>query len=159
MSASPLESTPYARFRHYLEIDPEQWPWPHFSAREIACRHCGEVVVHAPTLDLFEAIRELNGARPIRLNSAHRCSIHNAQIGGASLSSHLVLAGDLSTVRRNRARLLDAALGGGARGIGLYRSFIHVDLGRQRTWYGGVLARDIWRPILEQRRSRYPGRF
>ncbi len=73
-----------------LEPTPAGWNaerWPHFSAREIACRCCGEILIWPEALDALEALRRAMAA-PLVINSGHRCALHNARVGGAPLSLH-----------------------------------------------------------------------
>lgn len=83
-------------------------------------------------------------ARPIHILSAHRCAIHNAQIGGAPLSQHLSLAVDISLFNHDRFILASLAKQSGFQGFGYYSTFLHLDLGRARHWYGGAQARQLW---------------
>lgn len=95
-------------------------------------------------MDRLQAARDAV-RQPFHIHSAHRCSLHNARIGGAPLSQHLKLAVDISLAGHQRHDLRDALLAAGFRGIGHYQTFIHADLGRARQWYGSDLARQLWR--------------
>jgi hypothetical protein len=74
----------------------------------------------------------------ITVNSAYRDRSYNASIGGASNSKHMYgKAMDLAYIggsAEERQRMLTAAIEAGAQGIGLYNSFMHIDLGPKRTW-------------------------
>lgn len=74
----------------------------------------------------------------ITVNSGYRDRRYNASIGGASNSKHMYgKAMDLSYIggsAEERRRMLTAAIEAGAQGIGLYNSFMHIDLGPKRTW-------------------------
>lgn len=68
----------------------------HFSASEVACRHCGKAYVHRELLSALEVLRNKTG--PISLLDAYRCSDHNRGVGGAANSMHLYgAATDLAT--------------------------------------------------------------
>ena len=121
--------------------------WPHFSAAEMACRHCGEGYVWPEFMDALEALRA-KLARPVIILSAHRCALHNARIGGAPLSQHLRLAVDVATYNHDHRALLHAARNAGFTGIGFYAQFLHLDMGRKRHWFGNSKGRDIWQPYL-----------
>lgn len=56
-------------------VPPSEWWWRHFTAAELACRHCGRVLVVPEALDRLEATRVLYG-RPIRIASGYRCPEH-----------------------------------------------------------------------------------
>lgn len=74
----------------------------------------------------------------ITVNSAYRNRQYNASVGGASNSKHMYgKAMDLAYIGSSgteRQRMLTAAIEAGAQGIGLYNSFMHIDLGPKRTW-------------------------
>ena len=116
--------------------------WPNFKAREFACKHCGECYDDPRTMDGLQVARYAVGA-PFRINSAHRCHVHNHAVGGAPRSQHLKLAVDVSLRGHDRHKLRRALILAGFTGIGLYTSFIHVDLGPKRSWYGKG-ARASW---------------
>ena len=87
--------------------------------------------------------------RPFQILSAHRCSLHNARIGGAPLSQHLRLAADISLRGHNKQTLLRACRRAGFTGFGFYSTFLHIDLGRPRHWFGGQKAKDLWQIYLD----------
>jgi zinc D-Ala-D-Ala carboxypeptidase len=121
----------------------EEWRWPHFSARELACkcnRHCDGEYFHDPAfLDALEAMRAIVG--PLKINSGHRCAGHNRAVGGARSSMHMrAIAADISLAGHSRKDMALAALKAGFRGIGYARTFLHVDLGARRAWtYPGAM--------------------
>lgn len=117
--------------------------WPNFSESEMACRHCGESFLWLDFLDRLQDLRQIT-ATPLYILSAHRCALHNARIGGAPLSEHLSLAVDISLYRHDRFVLAETAKRCGFTGFGYYATFLHLDLGRPRHWYGGQKARQLW---------------
>lgn len=125
------------------------WDWPHFSAAELACRcgrrFCaGEYYHDAEFLEALELLRE-KIARPLIINSAHRCAQWNAAVGGAPRSYHKTLAVDVSLIAQDRHVLLDEARKLGFSGTGLARTFLHLDRRAvPASWfYKG--ARELWR--------------
>lgn len=134
------------------------WRWPHFSARELACRcggrHCdGEYLHHPAFLDALERLRGTIG--PLTINSGRRCALHNAAVGGAALSQHKVaIACDVALGSHDPVVLARAAARSGFRGLGFGRSFLHLDArvrppGWRRGWrvpngfhYPGALS--VW---------------
>lgn len=107
--------------------------WPNFSPKEIACRHCGEVLIDTDFMDTLQRQRSLSG--PIHLSSVYRCSTHNALVGGAPLSMHKFgRAGDQTLRGSDRSAKVNQATAAGFSGIGLYRTFVHADTGRKRSW-------------------------
>ncbi len=125
------------------EVAAPSWPWPNFSRAEMACRHCAEQFVWPEFMDRLQAARTHAG-RPFSILSAHRCALHNARVGGAPLSQHLRLAVDISLHGHDRASLLWACQKAGFQGFGFYTTFLHIDLGRSRQWYGNQQARNLW---------------
>ena len=119
------------------------WRWRDFSPDELACRCCGERYVDPDFMDRLQAARDRVG-RPFHIHSAHRCTLHNARVGGAPLSQHLKLAVDIGLAGHNRHGLHAALREAGFRGFGFYQTFIHADLGRARSWYGSNFARQSW---------------
>ncbi|HIG22922.1 MAG TPA: hypothetical protein EYG02_03715 [Henriciella marina] len=116
------------------------WHWPHFTVRELSCRcggrFCsGEYWHDAEFLDALEGLRARAG-RPLVLTSGHRCAGWNAAVGGAPLSRHKQIAADIQIAGHSRHQLLAAAIGAGFTGLGLARSFLHVDRrARPARWY------------------------
>lgn len=100
----------------------------HFSAREFRCRHCGLVVgPDRRLLEVLERIRGLTG-RPLILISGTRCRTHNARVGGAPRSQHL-----LGTAADIRPGIVtgDQAVELGATGVGTTGTWAtHVDVRR-----------------------------
>lgn len=135
-------------FASHSSFDASGWRWPHFTARELACRcggrFCrGEYWHDAAFLDALEKLREAAG-RKIVITSAHRCPLWNALVGGAPASMHKTIAVDVSLRGHGRWRLLSAAERCGFNGIGLARSFIYLDrrANPARWFYAG--SRDVW---------------
>ena len=133
------------------ELDIEnEWQakrWPHFSPKEFACRHCQEVFIWPAFLDKLQCARGAV-AKPFHILSGHRCSLHNARVGGAPLSQHLTLAVDIALTGHDPERLLNALKRVEFRGFGFYQTFLHVDLGPSRHWFGGKIAKSLWQIYL-----------
>ena len=121
----------------------DSWRWPDFEPSEFACRHCGETYHWPEFLDKIQAVRSDLG-RPLVILSGHRCSLHNAWVGGAPFSQHLKLAADILALGHDRAKLLRACRNAGFTGFGFYHTFLHIDLGRPRTWWAGEKAKQLW---------------
>ncbi len=120
-------------FTHHSEVD--KWAWPHFSPREIACRGTGEIVVVPDAIEALERARVSVGL-PFQINSAYRSRLHNAAVGGAPRSRHKMGdAFDIALNGHNKDELVAACVAAGFTGFGLtYKTFLHVDCGRARTW-------------------------
>lgn len=126
-----------------LDKSPTRWNWPHFSVAEMACRHCGQGYNWPEFMDTLETARTLCG-RPFHILSAHRCALHNARVGGAPLSQHLRLAADIALHNHDRRALYNTCRKAGFTGFGFYQTFLHIDLGRPRSWYGSQKAKSLW---------------
>ena len=120
--------------------------WPNFNRAELACRHCGEIYVWPEFLDRLQRLRD-SVAKPLIILSGHRCAIHNALVGGAPLSQHLSLAVDIRLTEHDRFLLAELAEDVGFTGFGYYTTFLHLDMGRRRHWYGGPRARTLWQQL------------
>ena len=124
------------------------WNWPDFTKAEMSCRHCGELFIWPEFMERLQTARNEVG-RAFHILSAHRCSLHNARIGGAPLSQHLRLAADISLRGHDKRALLMACRRAGFTGFGFYSTFLHIDLGRPRHWFGGQKAKDLWQTYLD----------
>lgn len=109
------------------------------SLSEVASK-CGTNVVrvHPYMPIMFQAIRNEFGA-PITINSGYRSPQHNANVGGATESTHVygmaldLSASDLSALDKAIQTVIEqnkAYIGGYKR----YKTFIHVDCWKRRTW-------------------------
>lgn len=94
-------------------------------------------------MDRLQRARDQVG-RPFNILSAHRCSLHNARVGGAPLSQHLRLAVDIAIAGHDKHALLRAVRDAGFTGLGFYTTFLHIDLGRARVWFGSEGAKLSW---------------
>lgn len=123
-------------YKHYSAFK-EPWKWPNFTPQELSCKHCGEYFHDAKSLDALQNFRNCIG-RPIKINSAHRCKIHNARVGGAAGSQHLKIAFDCRCPKAEQYLFAQIARHFGFTGVGFYpgKSFVHLDLGPAREWRG-----------------------
>lgn len=105
-----------------------------FTAEELSCPCCGVYGVTASALDKLQRVRDILG-KPLYINSAFRCKKYNEEIGGAPKSQHLLgNAFDVRLQGIGRPVLLAAAKLAGFTGIGLYNTFVHLDIGPARSW-------------------------
>lgn len=109
--------------------------WENFSAKELSCPCCEEYYHDETVLNALQEVRDIIG-KPIRINSAHRCEIHNALVGGAPMSQHKLIAVDISLHGHDRHKVLDACVQAGFNSFGFYNTFLHVDMRKGRRWYG-----------------------
>jgi hypothetical protein len=108
----------------------------HFTLAEMASADgADEVLAHPALLMLLAALRREMG-QPVTITSGYRSPHHNARIGGAPRSKHMLgMAADVQVAGARPGvvtRCLDAYHPGG---LGLYDTFTHVDVaGRARRW-------------------------
>lgn len=104
----------------------------HFSNAEMACRcGCGANECVPELLAALEAFRTAVGA-PVIVNSGYRCPAHNAAVGGAKASQHVLgRAADVRVKGRTPAELEAVARTVPAiKGIGRddHKGFVHLDV-------------------------------
>ena len=102
----------------------------HFSSSEFRCRcGCGLEEVDAGLLTVLEAVRNATGL-PVIINSGRRCNGHNREVGGKPNSAHLRgTAADVSVRDAgHRFALVAAAITAGANGVGVGKTFVHIDV-------------------------------
>ncbi len=128
---------------------------PHFTLQELTHSNTGKArgIANVPNgaelrrlyalADGLEKIRAAMGA-PLQINSAFRNRATNSAVGGASQSRHIMGdAADIAIGTFDRKKLLQAAINAGFRGIGLGKTFLHVDLRPTKTvwpYQGGANA-------------------
>jgi uncharacterized protein YcbK (DUF882 family) len=85
-------------------------------------------------LKMLDQTREIYG-KPIRITSGYRTEAHNRNVGGVSGSSHLKgLAVDIACIASSdRYELLYALIKVGFNRIGVAKSFIHVDIDKDKS--------------------------
>lgn len=122
-------------YNHWSDIPKGLWRWRSFQPQEIASKGNGSIIVDENALDKLQAMRDLVG-KPFRITSAYRDPFHNAKVGGSPLSMHKTgKAFDISLGGHDKQGLIAAAKSVGFTGLGVnYKTFLHVDTGRKRTW-------------------------
>ena len=107
----------------------------HFQVQELSCRHCQKVYVTPLLMNMLEQIRSRAGVA-LTINSGYRCPTHNANLGGAPSSKHMLgMAADIAVpdkYRTNPAEFLEICedVAKGVRGGYHYypnSHFVHVD--------------------------------
>lgn len=118
--------------------------WAHFLPGEMACPCCGELYVWPEALDALERLRTAL-AEPLRINSAHRCALHNVRVGGAPASLHKKLAFDIALGAHDPRALAQRALASGFTGFGFGQTFLHLDTRAHRVhWFYGRRSKEKW---------------
>lgn len=115
----------------------------YFKPSEFACNCCKQENIDEKLVAKLDLARELAGI-PFKINSAYRCPKHNANVGGVKDSSHVGgYAVDVAVPNCSssaRYKMVTAFLVSGFTRIGIYNSFIHVDIDPNKPekviWYG-----------------------
>ena len=103
-----------------------------FTSDEFTCNHCGKLPSGQPPkalVDILQKTRDHFGV-PVVINSGYRCPTHNANVGGAQNSRHVVGdAADIAVKNVHAHAVYDyvATLLAGTGGLGKYDTFTHVD--------------------------------
>lgn len=111
----------------------------YFTLAEFKCTclrpDCDAPVMVPEFLAKVDALRQLWG-KPLKVNSGSRCKAHNRDVGGEKGSYHtLGMAADLRTSNRLESHeLAKTAEAVGFGGIGIYETWVHVDVGPKRRW-------------------------
>ena len=102
---------------------------------ELECKcGCGNRYIQTAAINKLQLMRNLIG-KPIIINSAARCPIHNTTVGGAPKSQHRATESRPSTAfdialngHTSKHDLITLAKQVGFKGLGTkYNSFVHVD--------------------------------
>jgi len=105
-----------------------------FKRKELECKcGCGEYIHNQELLDVLDDVREHFGV-PVIINSSTRCKVHNAEIGGALASQHLLgTAADIVVKGMEPSKVADYIEEEHETryGIGRYKNFTHIDV---RNW-------------------------
>lgn len=101
-------------------------------------RHNEPTNMDPKLLDIVWAIQHMLGTtQPYHVNSGYRNPASNATVGGARQSYHMRgKALDLSTPEKPPSALQGAGKALKKGGVGVYRTFTHVDSGPVRSWSG-----------------------
>lgn len=128
-------------YPHWTEVPPFLWDLcPNFNPKtdiKLVSPDTGEIYFDIESFQALQRFRDFLG--PVRVLSGYRSEIYNARVGGAARSYHYKrIAFDVAVQPYDIRDMARAASEAGFSGIGYYpsRGFIHLDLGRSRTWYG-----------------------
>lgn len=133
-----FKSIPATVFAHWSEFPADLWRWHNFTPQEMACKGDGSLLIHGPSMDLLQRLRN-RVAAPMVIHSAFRTRDYNARVGGAAGSMHLAArAYDVSMHGHDPHEFEAMARDVGFTGFGFYPEanhwFIHVDTGPARWW-------------------------
>ena len=103
--------------------------YPHFTKDEFDCSETGENEMTHEALLLFERIRAIYGY-PMGVSSGFRSLSHSKEKDKKLPGSHPQgTAGDFHIPSQHRFLFVKASIECGAAGIGIAKTFIHVDAG------------------------------
>lgn len=128
--------------------------WPNFAMEEVLSprgqyklHHNGILLVQPHALDFLQNFRNfigkpfyINGLKTGSLNRGYRDCEENKRAGGSPHSYHMQgLAFDVTVEGVKSEKLYKAAIDYGWKGVGLYDTFVHIDLrpslsNRTYTW-------------------------
>ena len=111
-----------------------------FTVKEFACSDGTDTVfISLALVNLLQKIRNHFG-KAVTINSAYRTEAHNKAIGGATYSQHKYgLAADIhinGVTPKEIAAYVETLLPSSG-GIGIYKSFVHVDVRRVKSRWNG----------------------
>lgn len=111
-----------------LSRDGGKYVSKNFKVREFRCKDGSDkILIDDALVNYLQKIRDYFDA-PITINSAYRTASHNKAVGGASSSQHLRgTAADIVVKGVTPLKVAQYAEYIGARGIGRYSTFTHVD--------------------------------
>lgn len=114
----------------FLSVDGDKKITEHFKLKEFACKNSEAIIISEKLCYILEAIRTHYG-KQVTITSGYRTPEHNAKIGGAVKSQHMLgLAADIKIPGvkpsdiASYARTLMPTYGG----IGIYSTFTHIDV-------------------------------
>ena len=111
-----------------------------FTVKEFACSDGTDTVfISLALVNLLQKIRDHFG-KAVIINSAYRTEAHNKSIGGATYSQHKYgLAADIhiNGVTPKEIAAYVETLMPSSGGIGIYKSFVHVDVRQVKSRWNG----------------------
>ena len=111
-----------------------------FKVSEFACKDGSDTVFISPGLvTVLQKIRDHFG-KPVNINSAYRNDAHNKKVGGADYSQHKYgMAADININGVSPATIAAyvETIMPNTGGIGIYSSFVHVDVRAARARWNG----------------------
>ncbi len=115
-----------------------EWRWPNFTFDELRCKETGEIDMQSDFMDRLQRLRTLL-ACPITLASAYRSPRHSIERAKPQPGTHAMgRAADIQADGRLQFRIVALAPGLGFKGIGIAKTFIHLD-----DWDGGPRP-NVW---------------
>lgn len=122
-----------------------------FNSNEFDCKcgKCKKTIIDKKLINSLQLIRNHFG-KPIIINSGYRCTEHNKAVGGVSNSQHTRgKAADIVVKGIEPREVAAYAASIGVNGIGVYKTFTHVDTRANKAFWGLSFAQSN-RKIAEQ---------
>lgn len=109
-----------------------------FKLKEFQCKDGNyEVRLDSRLLEKLQQLREKIG-RPIMINSGYRTVEHNKSVGGSPNSQHILgKAADITASGMTPKKIAAMAEEIGFGGIGIYSTFVHVDVRKVKSRWNG----------------------
>jgi zinc D-Ala-D-Ala carboxypeptidase len=106
--------------------------YPNFTAKEMACQHCGADGIKPELMDKLQALRVKYG-KAMRITSGYRCPQHPIEAKKSAPGAHaLGIACDVGVEGAEAHKVLQLAFELGFTGIGVQQKgtgrFIHLDV-------------------------------
>ena len=100
-----------------------------FSVAEHNCK-CGRCELQRCSTLLYPSLQKLRKkiGVPIVISSGYRCSNHNKKVGGSTGSRHIFGEAVDIKVEMNLKEAAEEAVRIGFKGIGIYKSWLHLDV-------------------------------
>lgn len=109
-----------------------------FVLSEFQCPCCSRVILHAKLLKYLVKLRRLI-QEPIYINSGYRCKPENDRVGGTKNSYHTFgMAADITVKIKIMSDLAVFAESVGFFGIGIYCTFLHLDVRPNKYHWSGL---------------------
>lgn len=123
-----------AFYEHYDLVKPFEWSWPNFKPVELACKGSKSLLICYEAMDKLQRLRIAWG-RPMIVVSGYRSPEHNEAVKGAKASEHMNgTAFDIAMPIKMQDEFVVEAKKAGFTGIGYYNNWVHIDIGKPRTW-------------------------
>lgn len=115
-------------------IEGYDWRWPNFTPKEMTCKHCNALIIVDDFMDRLQRLR-IAFKKPIVVNSAYRCSKHNAAVSSTGPTGPHTTgrAVDIKVNGQDAYDLVKLALSLGFTGVGISQKgdwgsrFVHLD--------------------------------
>lgn len=111
-----------------------------FQVKEFACSDGTDTIfISSLLVSVLQKVRDHYG-KPVHINSAYRTEAHNTKVGGAAYSQHKYgTAADIyidGVAPKDLAAYINTLLPSSG-GIGIYNTFVHVDVRRTKSRWNG----------------------